>query len=144
MKKRINTKGLTLIEMLGAIAVLGILGTVGIAATSKYIAHSRQKSYKTMSQSIYEAAENCIIEGTCNAPGTISTDELIRDGYLDGLKNPIQSKHDCNGTVTVTDAGVSSDSLEYNDYKYTVILRCEGLDNIKKDYVWPDAKSQKK
>lgn len=144
MIKGMNEKGITLIEMLGAVALLGVLGMVGMAATSKYIAHSRQKSYKTMSQSIYEATENCAIEGVCNVPGTISTDELIRDGYLDGLRNPIQSKHDCNGTVTVTDAGASSDSPEYNDYKYTVVLRCEGLDHIKKDYVWPDDKNKKK
>lgn len=139
-----NEKGMTLIEMLGAVALIGILGTVGITATSKYIAHSRAKSYKAMSQSIYEAAENCLIEGNCEVT-SIPTDYLISEGYLDGLKNPIQSKHDCNGTVNVTDYGVADATTpEYNDYRYKVTLICEGLDHLRKDYVWPDAKSQKK
>lgn len=142
----LNKKGFTLMEMLGAVALIGILGTVAVVGTQKYIAKSRAKSYKTMSQSIYEAAENCAIEGNCDfvSQNTISTDNLIDDGYLDDLKNPIQSKSDCRGTVSVSVGGTSVASAEYHDYKYTVSLRCEGLDNLQKDYVWPDAKQTKK
>lgn len=36
--KRVNKKGFTLIEMLGAVAILGIIATIGIVSVSKVIA----------------------------------------------------------------------------------------------------------
>lgn len=138
-----NNKGFTLIEMLGAVTLLGILGTVAIVGTSKYIASSRAKSYKMMSQSLYEAVENCAVEGKCSLPGTFNTSYLIDEGYLDRLKNPINKNNDCTGTILVTNNGASSVSLEYVDYKYKVTLNCPGLEKIKKDYIWPDEKKNK-
>ena len=135
-----NKNGFTLIEMLGAVAILGMLSTVAIAGTSKYIASSRQKSYKMMSQSIYEATENCAVEGKCQLPGTITTDKLLEYGYLKNLKNPISKNADCTGKAVVTLKGTSQESLEYADYEYKVVLDCKGLEHVKEDFIWPNEK----
>ena len=46
MKK--NNKGFSLMELLGAIILLGVLGTVAVTGTSKYLEQSRKKSFLMM------------------------------------------------------------------------------------------------
>ena len=118
-----NKKGFTLVELLATIVILGVLSPIGIASTSKYLTQSRKKSYKIMSQTVYEAAMNCITQGKCNAPtsayGTvsISTAQLIDYGYLKKLDNPRRGKEDCSGTVTITNK--NSNNSEYKKYEYS-------------------------
>ena len=129
-----NNKGFTLIEMLGTIVVLGILSTIAVLSVTKILNNSKQKAYETMSQSIYEAAMNCLIEGKCTANSTeIYSATLQSDGYLDTLKNPISSKDNCTGLVIVTSTG----SGDYKDYEYEVKLKCEGMPDTYNSITWP-------
>ena len=125
-----NKKGFTLIELLAVICILGVLGTIGIASTRMYIVQSRKKSYKMMSQSIYEATMNCIIQNKCQAPTTdnvvIYTRFLIDNGYIKELKNPISNNKPCSGKITITNESNNIVS-EYQKYKYEVELNCDGV-----------------
>ncbi len=138
-----NKKGFTLVELLATIVILGVLSTIGIASTSKYLTQSRKKSYRIMSQTVYEAAMNCITQGKCSAPTQsgsviISTNTLIRYGYLKKLDNPYSKKSDCSGNVTITNKS-SGNSSEYQKYTYDVQLTCEGVAN--NTLTWPNEKS---
>lgn len=136
MKK--NNKGFSLMELLGAIILLGVLGTVAVTGTSKYLEQSRKKSFLIISQSIYEATQNCQTQGKCTK-NTYTTDELISLGYLPDVKNPRSSKEDCTGSVTITESG----STEYKKYQYKVSLTCPGMYQGKsKEYTWPDQKTK--
>lgn len=136
-----NNKGFTLIELLGAIVILGILGTLVIASTTKYLQSSRDKSYYMMSQSVYEATENCLIDNKCKLNQEITTDSLIKMGYIDNLKNPISSKGDCSGNVNIYIEDNDS-NFNFKNYKYEVELKCDGFDNT--TLIWPDAKKENK
>ena len=137
-----NKKGFTLVELLAVICILGVLGTIGIASTRMYIVQSRKKSYKMMSQSIYEATMNCIIQNKCQAPTTdavkIDTGFLIDNGYIKELKNPISNNKPCSGTIIITNE--SNIVSEYQKYKYEVELTCDGV--AKNKLSWPDEKSK--
>ena len=133
-----NNKGFTLIELLGAIVILGILGTLVIASTTKYLQSSRYKSYYIMSQSIYEAAENCLIDNKCKLNQEIGTSDLIEMGYLNNLKNPNSSKNDCSGNVYIS---VEDNGYNFKNYKYKVELICDGFTTT--TLTWPDAKKGK-
>lgn len=134
-----NNKGFTLIELLGAIVILGILGTLVIASTTKYLQSSRYKSYYMLSQSIYEAAENCLIDNKCKLNQEIDAKSLIEMRYIDSLKNPISNKPNCSGSVKISS---TNNGKGFNNYKYDVTLICEGLKTSKTKLTWPDAKKE--
>lgn len=136
MKK--NNKGFSLIELLGVVILLGVLGTVAVTATSKYLNQSRKKAFLMISQSIYEAVQNCQAQGKCTEE-TYTTDKLLKLGYLPDLKNPRSSKDNCTGSVKINESG----STEYKKYTYRVSLTCPGMyQNNPKVYIWPDQKTK--
>ena len=134
--------GFTLVELLAVIVILVILATIGVVVTSRYLTESRKKSYKIMSQTIYEATMNCITQGKCAAPTrseavVVSTDTLIKYGYLKKLDNPYSKRSDCNGSVVVKNVSTNNNS-EYQKYTYDVQLTCDGVaDNT---LIWPEEK----
>ena len=141
-----NNKGFTLIELLGAIVILGILATIAITGTIKYLKSSREKSYYMMSQSVYEAAENCIIDNKCKIGNTVTTNKLIEMGYIEELKNPISKNNDCKGSVEIYSDG-DTETNGFKKYQYVVTLKCDGINitntNTDNDnnLTWPDFKS---
>lgn len=144
MKK--NNKGFTMVELLAVIVILGVLGTIGVTATMKYLTQSRERSYRMMSQTIYEAYENCAIQGKCSLPlpgNSISNydiKQLLDMGYLENLKNPYTSNPDCTGTIKIT-ASSTYTSKDYLKYTYVVDLNCTGVK--KTTYTWPNDKNKK-
>ena len=136
-----NNKGFTLVELLATIAIIGILGTVATVGTIKYLEQSRQKSYKIMSQSVYEAAPNCVMQLKCNLGETKTIDELIELGFLKNIKSPCNSEKNCTGSVTIIDP-VDESTSGYKKYKYSVDLTCPGVKVADKVLIWPDAKEE--
>ncbi len=135
MKK--NNKGFTLIEMLGAVVLLGILSTVAVVSVSRYLTKSRKNAFQIMEQSIYEAVKSCQIQNNCVAGNIYDTEFLINSGYLNSLKNPHSSQKDCSGSVTIKQVNEASDS-EYQKYQYIVSLTCPGLYNgTAQTSTWP-------
>lgn len=137
-----NKKGFTMVELLAVIVILGVLGTIGVVATNKYLVQSREKSYKIMSQTLYEATMNCMIQGKCATPTktmavTYTSGKLVELGYIDSMKNPRSSGKDCDGKVTVLTS--SENNIDYKKYTYTVSLKCEGVADT--TIQWPEAKT---
>ena len=140
-----------MIELLGVIAILGVLTVIAIASVSKYIGTSRSKSFVMMSQSAYQATENCILHNQlpdCHVGGTVllKDDEnkaqgekkgLFDRGYMERLTNPAKSQPDCSGTVQIIDNTDSDTGI--SSYKYIVDLNCPGYRHSIIE--WPNSKS---
>ena len=137
-----NKKGFTMIELLATIVILSILSTVGVVSVTRYIRQSKVKSYRMMSQSVYEAAMNCVVQGKCDAPtgttpSTYTTEELLNLGYIKKLENPGNKEKTCSGTVEINQQGRSTN--EYKNYYYVVSLKCPS--GLEATLVWPYSKS---
>lgn len=139
-----NNKGFTLIEVLSTVTILGIIGTIVTVSVSRYLAKSKLRSYTMMSQSIYEAVENCIIENVCNLEDDeIKTETLKNYGYIKNLESPKKGAGECSGTVNIKDNDPSqSQNNAYKNYSYEVKLNCPGVAN--KTLTWPEAKKTEK
>ena len=88
----LNKKGMTMIELLGVITLLGIILIVAIPAFSKYGTKAKNQSFDTMSKSIYEAgASKFMNDGRvidpCTVTGANNEEELIKND-----KRQIKSK----------------------------------------------------
>ena len=137
-----NKKGFTMIELLATMVILGVLSTIGVVSVTRYIGQSKVKSYKMMSQSVYESAMNCIVQNKCDAPSetvpsTYTTEELINLGSIKKLEDPGSKNKTCSGTVVVNQQ-VHTDS-EYKNYYYVVSLKCPS--GLEATLVWPYSKS---
>ena len=106
----LNKKGMTMIELLGVITLLGIILIVAIPAFSKYGTKAKNQSFDTMSKSIYEAgASKFMNDGRvidpCPVTGANNEEELI-----ELLKQPATNSE--SGEVDKTHSVLSSQCKE--------------------------------
>lgn len=82
-----NEKGLTLIELLTVIIILGIFAAIAIPATGKMIENSRLKAVKSEALIVIGAADLYFSENfeydPKNLVNWVSIPKLISEGYMD-------------------------------------------------------------
>lgn len=84
IKKRLNQKGLTLIELLAVIVILAIVAAIAIPAIGNIISNSRVGAIKGDAQTALSAA-NIYFTDNGSANGTVvSLDQLLAADLLDG------------------------------------------------------------
>ena len=115
-----NNKGFTLVEILAAVTILGILAGISIAAYSKYVGQSKDKSRKILAESSANAAEEYFMDHPDKT--SVYLDELVEEEYLESDRDPQDNSSKCKGKVTKTKTGGSGGKLV--DIKYTVVLCC--------------------
>lgn len=128
--KKLNNRGLTLVEILAVVTILGIISTGAVAAYSTYLDKARQQDYKTMEESTYAAAQNYMMDYGVFGAGEEMTldivDDLVNFNYLDPLHDPTSKENEvCDGTVTIKNEG-NAGAGEIDNLKYTVKVKCKG------------------
>ena len=133
-----NNKGFTLIELLATIVILGVLSTIAVVSVGKYITKSKNFSIEKESQSIYQAAETCLMEtgikdgdryrgdDSCVVGGTVHISTLIEKGYLE------KTNCDPDGTVKIINSGHNVYGI--HKYTYEVSIVCDGVEDTTE---WP-------
>ena len=122
MKNNISNKGFTLIEILGAIVILGILMGIGVISYTRYRRQAVETSYDLIKKNAVSAAENYFMDNV--GEETVELHELVEKSYLDTVNDPERKNKTCDGTVTIIDKNISDgNSLQKNTYK--VYLKCE-------------------
>ncbi|AYV67346.1 prepilin-type cleavage/methylation domain-containing protein [Niallia circulans] len=102
IKQRIkNEKGLTLIELLAVIVILGIIAAIAIPSISGIIQKSKEDAVKADAITILNAAKNYVAGNDMAKGGTISDEEL--SSYVSG----VNLKEFGEYTVTVGEGGTT-------------------------------------
>ncbi len=111
-----NNKGITLVELLAVISILGILTLVGTGAYLKYKTDSVDKGLEALKKSSLNAAENYFYDHNVT---TVTLETLVNQGYLENRNDPFGRGLQCGGSVTKTSTSTNSDpgTLETNEYK---------------------------
>jgi len=87
----INKKGVTLLELLTVIIILGVIAAIAVPTVGGLIANQKEKAAKAEWVSIHEASRLYIQEGNADIDenGVFSLEELISSGYLEGYDSTI-------------------------------------------------------
>jgi type IV pilus assembly protein PilA len=127
IKKRLkNQRGLTLVELLAVMVILGIIAAIAVPSIGKVIDNSKDKAQVANAHQIVDAAKLYVNSGEKAVPttnggtATIKLSELITEGLLEEIKDPkLDNKvYDAEnslvtiekGATTLTDGGANPDS----------------------------------
>lgn len=121
-REKINKKGFTLIEMLGAVAILGIIATIGIVSVSKVIASAHKKFDNTQYETFMQAGEAYFTDSKSKLPLTpmdwkeITLQELINKKYIEKILDSNKNEFDYEKSKVVVTR------LTSGKYQYEAIL----------------------
>jgi len=84
LQKRLNNeKGLTLVELLAVIVILGIIAAIAIPSIGNIIQNSREKAVIADAQNVLAAANLYFIENSDATTASISGDDSLIPDFLD-------------------------------------------------------------
>ncbi|KAB7667337.1 prepilin-type N-terminal cleavage/methylation domain-containing protein [Bacillus sp. B1-b2] len=91
LKTRLNNRGLTLMELLAVIVILGIIAAIAIPSVLKVINDMRDRAFVANAWNMKEATDFYIKEATTSGNGAkerITYLELVESGYLGTFSDP--------------------------------------------------------
>lgn len=111
-----NQKGVTLMEMLAVVIILGIVFTISFVVVDRLVDRNVDDAYTVSVASIEAAARTYCLDHQEELPTAstkeiyISLDTLVTTGYIDEVKN-VKTEKKLKGKVKVT--YVQEDTYEY-------------------------------
>ena len=147
-------KGFTLIELLAVIIIFGIIIGIAVTGYSKYVISSKNKSYSIAENSLKSAATDAVSDCMtgngknrefCDNHNVLEEeyeynlvylDELIKDDYMDAIRNPYDTDTLCSDKSYVYISDRTKEGQTNKNLEYKVCLICgdykskDCLDNI--------------
>lgn len=129
-----NRKGLTILELLAVIIILGILMSLAYAGVSRYLSQARTATYQDFEKSITSGVTNYLIENSGSIPDKgesliVDVSKLVCDGYVESLRDPIKTDQTCNlesyAIVTRKEDSASGNM----DIEYSACLKCSNYES---------------
>jgi type IV pilus assembly protein PilA len=95
-----NAKGLTLVELLAVIVILGIVAAIAVPAIGSTISKSKVNADASTVKLIQDAGYRYAITENISATKTMTVAELVTAGYLQS--SPVSQTGASFGNVTIT------------------------------------------
>lgn len=141
MKLLKNQKGMTLVELLAVLVILGIIAAIAIPMIGNVISNSKDKAILADAQSILSAAKLAQANGDVTGDGTLTFGDEILQKYLDGIDLADEDQvtytppttTTSNGTTTKTDGKwevTYSKLSDLNNSKYSTIKENGKIDSV--------------
>lgn len=142
MKLLKNQKGMTLVELLAVLVILGIIAAIAIPMIGNVISNSKDKAILADAQSILSAAKLAQANGDVTGDGTLTFGDEILQKYLDGIDladtdqvtyTPPTTTTSDDGTTKKTDGKwevTYSKLKDLNNSKYSTIKKTKKIDSV--------------
>ena len=128
---KLNNKGFSMVEIIAAVAIIGVLASIAIFGVSRYKNNAVNNDYEALAKSSYNAMEEYIMANPYETKRSLKNLEL--DGFLSNRLDPALKNVECEGAVVVENEDRENENLENGNY--IVYLCCP---NYKKKYTFPE------
>ncbi|WP_303971281.1 competence type IV pilus major pilin ComGC [Sporosarcina ureae] len=133
LQKKLNQKGLTLVELLAVIVILGIIAAIAVPSIGNIIENTKYNAVKADAVNALNAANMYFAEDSTATPDSkVTVKELADGGYLEGIGKLEAQKEN----ITITNANpkiiTSSAGIVYTGTK-TVSFTNATLEKINSD-----------
>ena len=143
----LNKKGITLVELMAAIAIVGILSGIAIMSVTKYQEKTRKEVYKNHETNLKDGVINYFTSNTSEIKtGRVNASLLLEKGYIEEMVDPMDKSKKCinnsyvdvavngniqnntnNPNITYDSNGnmiIDSSTIKNVDIDYKVCLKC--------------------
>ena len=133
MKKKLNKKGFTLVEIIGVVAILGIVSVVGLVSVNSIIKKGKEEHYVAAEQNLKLTAESYAQTNRDYLPKNVGEKKkvtlrtLVENNYIE----PIKDYHDKN--CDLDNSYVQIFKYSKNGYSYLVYLDCPEYKNTEQN-----------
>ncbi|KEZ51176.1 type IV pilin protein [Metabacillus indicus] len=110
-----NERGLTLIELLAVVVILGIIAAIAVPSIGNVIKNSKEDAVHAEAVSVLEAAKLYVSSNSPTANATFSNNgtnpNTALNEYLDGVGNYSITMNVANGKYTYTNITVTKNNI---------------------------------
>mgnify|MGYP003299463335 CR=1 FL=1 len=133
MRRKLNKKGFTLVEIIGVVAILGIVSVVGLVSVNSIIQKGKTEHYVAAEKNLkitaesYAQANRDYLPKNVGEMKKVTLRTLVDDNYME----PIKDYHDKN--CDLDNSYVQIFKYSKNGYSYLAYLDCPDYRNIEEN-----------
>ena len=136
MKKRINKKGFSLVELLAVVVILGLIAAIGIGVTSNLVEKSKREKMESQKNTVTMSAQTYMQNNKNLVPKIIGETKIIRVSDLRAMNYLTEDIKNEKGESCMEKSYVRVYKLSNTEYTYTPFLYC-GSEEVPEDEVVP-------